>query len=294
MTARAAAARRATGARHPYAVVRLAALDLRRRPDHRSELLSQLLMGEVVRVEGMDRTGGWWRIRTDGDGYRGWSRSWGLIGTSAARARVWERRASGRVEVTHAEARNEVDGAVLSPLFWRGRVILARRRGALRLVELPDGRKGWVSAASVVPARQRPMSMLRRLRSLMGVPYLWGGRTSCGLDCSALTQLVLGEQGVPIARDAHDQFRSSRRLRTGEAPREGDLVFFSVRPHSRVGHVGLCLGGGYFVHCRGWVRVASVQPGNPLFERDLFPQLRGFGRPKAAERRRPRRSRLRA
>src|SRR5262245_21589435 len=128
MTARTAAARRATGVRHPYAVVRLASLDVRQRPDHRSELLSQLLMGEVVRVEGTDRTGGWVRIRTRDDGYRGWSRGWGLIGASAPRARAWERRASGRVEVTHAEARSEVDGAVLSPLFWRGRVILGRRR----------------------------------------------------------------------------------------------------------------------------------------------------------------------
>ena len=57
------------------AVVALAALDLRRTPDHRSELKSQLLLGEVVRVLGPSRDGQWWRVRNEADGYAGWART---------------------------------------------------------------------------------------------------------------------------------------------------------------------------------------------------------------------------
>ena len=83
-----------------WAVVSLAALDVRRRPEHRSELTSQLLLGEVVRILGARSGGQWWRVEGLADGYRGWVRSWGLVCVPAARARSWQSKATARVAVT--------------------------------------------------------------------------------------------------------------------------------------------------------------------------------------------------
>ena len=79
------------------AVVTIAALDLRRRPDHRSELRSQLLLGELVDERAAARRGRWSRVENRVDGYRGWARTWGLRALASAEAREWESIARWRV-----------------------------------------------------------------------------------------------------------------------------------------------------------------------------------------------------
>ena len=260
-------------------VVSLAVLDLRRAPDHRAELGSQLLVGEVARRLSRSRDGLWWRVENLADGYRGWVRAWGVVPASAARAASWRRRARARVRALFAEVRTgRGAGALVSPLSLGGRVIAGRRRGGFRPVELPDGRRGWVKGGALEVGRTRPPSLIERVRSLLGIPYLWGGRTPLGLDCSGFTQLVLAEQGVGLPRDARRQFRAARPLRKGEPPRPGDLVFFGRRG-APVGHVGMGLGAGYYAHARGTVRISSVDKGNPLCDNELAGQVRGWRRP---------------
>jgi gamma-D-glutamyl-L-lysine dipeptidyl-peptidase len=126
-------------------------------------------------------------------------------------------------------------------------------------------------------------SIADRVRNLLGAPYLWGGRTPLGLDCSSLVQLILAEQNVGVPRDAHDQFVSSRPLPPGAIPGLGDLAFFA-RGRGRIAHVGLLLGGSLYVHARGRVRVNALDPDNPLCDKDLLDQLRAIRRPAPAAR----------
>ena len=262
-----------------HAVVSLAALDVRRRPEHRAELTSQLLLGEVVRVLGGRLGGQWWRVEGLADGYRGWVRGWGLVRVPAARARSWQEKAAARVAVAVAEARTGPGrGALVSPLFLNSRVIAGRRRGAHRRVELPDGRRGWVPVASLACGGEKP-ALLERVISLLGVPYHWGGRTALGFDCSGFTQQVLAEQGVSLPRDAVHQLRASRWLASGEQPVPGDLIFFAAHGHPP-GHVGIGLGGGYYAHCRGMVRISSLESANQLHDKELMPQSLGWARPR--------------
>ncbi len=267
-----------TAPRPGHAVVTLPALDVRRRPDHASELLSQLLMGEVVRALDTADRGRWWRIRNAADGYAGWVRTWGLVPCPADRARRWLLRARARVAVSHAEIRSAAgDDSVVSPVFWNSRLIVGPARGGRRTAELPDGRRGVLDAA-VVRVRPGPaLALMDRVRALFGIPYLWGGRTPMGFDCSALTQQLWFEQGLQLPRDARDQWRACRPIPVREA-RIGDLVFFAA-PRRPPGHVGLVLGGGYYVHARGRVLVGSIDSSNPLCDKELLFQLQGCGAP---------------
>ena len=278
-----------------HGVVSLAALDLRRVPDHRGELDSQLLTGEIVRVLGASRDRGWLRVENLSDGDRGWVRAWGVVLATHARALRWMHRARARVAVSYVEVRGggRMDPLV-SPLVWGARVIAGPTRSGMRSVELPDGRRGRAPASAFAPVSSpgRPsrgssrserrsargtLSITERIRELLGVPYLWGGRTPIGMDCSAFTQLVLGEQGVSLPRDAREQFRICRPLPRAETPRLGDLVFFGS-PGKVVGHVGIALGEGYYAHCRGYVRINSLDENNPLYDKALGRQLRGVRR----------------
>ena len=99
-----------------------------------------------------------------------------------------------------------------------------------------------------------------------------------GMDCSAFTQLLLSEQGIELPRDAEQQFKATRPLERDQVPRPGDLLFFGPR-RGRVGHVGVALGGGYYAHSRGRVRINSIEPDNILWDKELYEQSRGFRRP---------------
>lgn len=270
--------------RPTHGVVCAAALDLRVRPSHREELGTQLLLGEVVALVGKARQG-WLPVRSIGDGYRGWVRDWGLVRVGENRARRWRSRATTRVAVpaAHATARPGA-GIGVSPLFFGSFVIAGRASGGHRHVELPDGRVGWVNAGALSRPGDAVPSIESRLMSLLGTPYLWGGRSGAGMDCSALVQLALAEQGIAMPRDARDQHAASRPLPKGESPREGDLAFFRA-PGEPVGHVGLALGGGLFVHSRGWVRVGSIEPEHPLCDKPLAAQFLGWFRPRSRRRR---------
>ena len=265
-------------ARPTHGVVSLPALDLRTEPRHAAELGSQLLMGEVVRLLGRGPDGGWVRVRNEADGYTGWVRAWGLVEANAARVGRWRDRAKGVVSVPLAQVRTgKGSGAAVSPVFFGDRLIVGRAVGGFRPVELPDGRRGFLPVAALA-GKRRP-TIEDRVLSLLGTPYLWGGRTPAGYDCSAFVQQVLLEQGVALPRDAKDQCRRSRRLAAGVEPRVGDLIFFR-RPGESASHVGIALGGGYFAHSRGRVQVATLERGNPLCDLDLLPQSMGWYRPR--------------
>ncbi len=222
----------------------------------------------------MRRTAGgqWWRVLAPPDQYPGWVRAWGLVPCSAARARKWQSFARARVVASHAEVLGERrGGSVLSPVCWSGWLIAGPTRGGFRRVELPDGRRGWISS-SAVALGGRPPTVYQRIRRLLGTPYLWGGRSTLGIDCSALVQLICAEQGLALPRDARDQWRATEPLAHGASPSGGDLVFFGAR-RGPPGHVGLMLGSDYFLHSRGAVRINSIDPSSALCDKELMAQL---------------------
>lgn len=268
-------ARRRRAAR--FGIVNQAALDVRRGPDHRAELRNQLLLGETVEVLRAGSGGGWLEVRSHQDGYRGWVRAWGVLPASRTGAARWRSAARARVAGLFVEARSQPGaGWLVTPLFWECRVVPGRRMGLFRSIRLPDGRTAWIPNRALAGAR-RP-SLSRRVQELQGVPYLWGGRTPAGLDCSAFAQLVLGEQGVALPRDTVEQVAAAAPVPGRSKPRIGDLIFFRARS-GRVGHVGVGLGNGYFAHCRGTVRISTLDPSNPLYDKELDGTETGWFRP---------------
>jgi hypothetical protein len=262
----------------PLAVVCLAALDLRVRPDHRAELGSQLLLGELVRL-GAARAG-WRRVSNLADDYSGWVREWGLVPVSSRRAAAWRARATATVAAPLALLRASRGGGIgVSPLFLGARAIPGRPARGWIPLELPDARRGWVERSAVALPGDAPPSLVDRMTSLLGVPYLWGGRTPAGFDCSAFVQQVLLEQGIPLPRDAAQQRKACRPLRPGEDSAPGDLAFFADRS-GRIAHVGISLTAEVFVHARGRVVIASLNRDNPLYDKDLKPQMLGWYRPR--------------
>jgi len=106
-------------------------------------------------------------------------------------------------------------------------------------------------------ARHDPDSILRHARRFLHAPYLWGGKTAMGIDCSGYTQVVLACAGIPIPRDAYLQADQGEAVDFIDLAEPGDLAFFD-NEEGRITHVGILLEKGVIIHASGSVRLDTL------------------------------------
>ena len=248
--------------------------DVRKEPTHTAELLTQTIYGETVAP--LKQEGDWYLVRLD-DHYVGWIRSWHLTASTRRRVEAYRSRAGFRVSANLIQVLDEPDDQALpvadAVVGIRLAATPSRKRG-WRRVELPDGKTGFIRARGIerIP-RMRRVSRDRLAATgmrFLGIPYLWGGTTPKGFDCSGLIQRIFQLGGVGIPRDSDMQSRFGR-LKKGRSPEglnTGDLLFFGKKD-THISHVAMYLSNGLFLHAYGQVKVGSMDPAHPLFEPTL-------------------------
>jgi hypothetical protein len=228
---------------------------------------------------------GWAHVRLEHDGYLGWVHVTALHRCDAETVDAYHASCGAMVQAAIAPVYASDDGEksprVLAQLPFGVTVPLHEAhdtfREALIRIQLPDGRRGWVNSADLSPLRSRPRPnaegvarTLKLIQRFVGVPYLWGGRTPFGFDCSGLAQAFLRFMDVaPVPRDADQQFRAGTPVE-GE-PRPGDLLFFSGAAdggdrYAAITHVAIALGEGALIHANGtvWgVSINHIDSGHP-------------------------------
>lgn len=236
-------------------------------------------MGESVRLLRRSPDGLWAWVENRSDRYRGWVRSWGLRPVSSEENQAWLRRARWRLSRPHLVAHHDRQGRrPVTPLLWNSRLVRLGSDGPRQKIELPDGGVVWVAADGLRPAGRSAGSLDAVIAEFAGVPYLWGGRTPLGFDCSGFVQQVHGARGICLPRDAHDQFLACRAVARGRE-KPGDLLFFGP-PRGRISHVAILVSRELFSHARGTVGINSICPGNAMYDKDLARIFAGFGRPR--------------
>ncbi|HEY8379404.1 MAG TPA: SH3 domain-containing C40 family peptidase [Nannocystis sp.] len=257
-----------------HALVTAAIAPVHAEPRVSSTQVSQYVLGH--RLDLLSRTDVWWRVRGE-DGYIGWVHDGYLAVGSAEWAQAWERGQGGEPMVSLGAEITDEEGRRLGRLPWGARVI----RNAPGWVRLPDGRQVVVAAGEVVEADRltdwfppRGESVVRTARRWYGTPYLWGGVTTCGADCSGFVQSIFWMHGIALPRDADQQVRVGSVVEPGpdlSGVRAGDLLFFSERP-GRVTHVAISVGGSQIIHSA--LSNGGVAENDLLGEDAVGPRLR--------------------
>lgn len=272
----------------PWGLVNVSVCNIRFISAYDAEMVSQALMGTPVKI--LKKDNGWLLVQTP-DMYLGWVDSDAIAAMSVSEHDIWK--SSSRLFYTVKTGDIYSDrsmGKVISDIV--GGCILevsGTQKGGFE-VKLPDGRRGFIPAEKAILLDQlsdktflNSTNLLSTAESFMGIPYLWGGTSSKGFDCSGFVKTVYFLNGIILERDASQQFQNGMRLRRGSYPdslKTGDLLFFGSarRGRARATHVGMYIGDTEFIHCSGMVRINSLDSTRVNFSRSRRDSFLGVRR----------------
>lgn len=252
-------------------IITLSAANLRSNPKHSAELVTQGTLGMPVTI--YKKKGSWYLIQTP-DKYISWVDSGGIVALDSAAYDTWIQSDKLIYTQTFGSSYTEKDasGPVVSDLVAGNILKLVAQEDDFYKVEFPDGRVAFVLEAQAAPYNdwlaslsQTEKSLVETSKTLMGLPYLWGGTSPKGVDCSGFTKTIFFLNGFIIPRDASQQVHQGVLVdqdKDFSKLQAGDLLFFGKKAtdttKERIVHVGMWIGNDEFIHSAGSVHISSV------------------------------------
>jgi len=220
-----------------YGICNLSIVPLRVEPSDASELVSQVIYGDLFKV--LEQRKNWSKIRIAFDTYEGWIDNKQYVEISERQYTTLNKQPlqlSGDL-VEFIQDENEQ----LSPIIFGSTL-----NGLSLLNHFYDG--------DLIQGKRPKSQIIQTAFTYLNTPYLWGGKTPFGIDCSGFTQMVYKLNGYKLLRDASQQATQGEALSFIEESEPGDLAFFD-NSEGIITHVGLIMKDNYIIHAHGKVRI---------------------------------------
>ncbi|NDP20865.1 MAG: C40 family peptidase [Paludibacter sp.] len=261
-----------------YGVVCQSVINLRSHPHHSSEMLSQALLGMPVLI--LEQTSGWLRVQTP-DNYIAWTEKSSIVRFNKNQMNQWtsDRKVLFCNDFGHSYEKPDNKSQRVSDLVWGDVLMCVSESKKFIKVAYPDQRvafvekqfcrdyQSWINEPNPTPA-----IIVSTAKKFMGIPYLWGGTSVKGVDCSGFTKMIYFVNGIIIQRDASQQALYGKQVNLENGFDEisaADLLFFASESNGdlakAITHVGLYLGEMKFIHASGRVSINSFDSRSPLF-----------------------------
>ena len=262
-----------------WGVIYNSVADLRVKPAYSGEMVTQVLLGMPVRI--LEKSGSWRRIQTP-DGYIGW-----MSGSVQKKTReeLNQYLALPKIIITShygfSFSKPDKQSLPVSDIVAGDMFAIVNMHNDFYEVVYADGREAFVQKEDAQKLEDwlqgiklTGESIVETAKQFMGVPYVWGGTSAKGLDCSGFTKTVYWLHGLILARDASQQIKNGTeidRILNFEDAQMGDLVFFGEKattenPKERVIHVGIYIGDKKFIHASDYIHINSFDPDSPLYD----------------------------
>lgn len=231
-----------------HGVVRLSLVPMRKEPTDQSEMISQLLFGEHYTVLEVSDDSNWLSVKNAFDGYEGWIDM------------------KQHHPISHAYF-NQIDSSeykictdLVAKILFKQQLSHITCGAILPLLNNPifkdEENVAFNGAAKSLHQKLGAASMIAIAEKYLNTPYLWGGRSPFGVDCSGFIQVAFRIAGYSLPRDSADQILKGQEVPFAEH-QPGDLAFFTNK-EGKMNHVGLLIGNEQIIHASGKVRVDSI------------------------------------
>ena len=231
-------------------IITLPLVPLRVSDSEQSEMSSQLLFGE--RIEIIEANERWYFIRNLTDNYTGWADKKMIQLLSEDEFQCFEKEPSYCIKVPliqcdmiNTNQKIFLPGGSLMPAYSQGRCIIDNE---IYQISLP---------VNSHPRDTSPERIVNLAMQYLNAPYLWGGKSILGIDCSGFMQVIFGMMGIKLSRDASQQVESGRVIDFLFEAVAGDLAFFE-NTEGKIIHVGLLLSSHSIIHASGSVKIESI------------------------------------
>jgi len=259
-----------------YGIITKSIADLRARPEFNSERKSQLLYNEPVKID--KNRNGYSRI-IQPDGYYGWVNENAIQIISGAKLKKYQESLNFRVKskTANIQLTKKTKANIPEFLFYGTNLASVKIEGNYCIVKNTDSDKFKIAKRSLMLISKsktiKPLDIIKIAKKFIGVPYLWGGISTFGFDCSGFVRTVFRTYGIELPRDSRDQYKFGQKV-SHENVKPADLLFFK-------GHVAIALGKDRFIHAslgEGGVAINSLDPKNNIFRKDLHETYLGIRR----------------
>ena len=254
-----------------FAIINVSVTPIRESPSHASQMVDQAILGNEIQL--LRYQNGWYLSKTHYS-YVGWINKTALFVCDSINRNKWIKNANyivSDIQATIYESPSHMSQPV-TDVVLNNILIGNNQNGDYTSIILPDARNGFIHNKSLEAIyakeneQRKSKGILTNAYKMLGVPYLWGGNSTKGNDCSGFTQTIFKANGIQIPRDARQQALEGVEIHPDEKWSNifpGDLLFFGT--NDKVTHVGISIGKKDFIHQGGMVSINSLDENSSNF-----------------------------